>query len=702
MKKFLLMFSLLFTLAVVGFQTFQQIGVNNIKIWDEARGAVNAIEMLQNHDYIVVRFDGEPDRWDTKSPFFIWFKVISYKIFGINEFAVRFPTAFFVLLSVFLMLYFFLRYHNSVFGGIISVLILTNSVGYMVNHVARTGEPDSILIFFILLYSLSWFYLLEIYPKKRNLLLAVFSMSFFLAIFTKNIAGVAPMAGVFVYTLIRFKVFKKLLKDYRVYLAIASALLLVVLYFVIREHFDPGYTQVVVYHEITGMFFHYFPGKPKNPEFNFYFKYIFNKGFKNYIFLLLLSIPVFFVSKNERRKRFIIFLYAFSVVFLLGYSKSVAKNEWYVAPVFPYLAMIIGISVDELFNIIKRSEKLKKYVKSILQIFLIFLLGGIILQQGIKVFEINTPDKQIFVREQAGYYLKKYHSLYPDIKQITVLSNYNSSNLDPGLDQVKFYIKKFNYVDSTNFSVQKNVTDELIGKNILTCDEKYVRLLEQNYLLKVIDFDNNSLICKVLSLDSVPKYEMYVTSQRYYDVSEIKYSKIDISKWFYNNIISIQNNYKLQKMYFWFKDSTLAIINYDFDSLTVKYSHFLPAKYHSTDDIVNVALEINSNTVYVFYKNDSVSSGTVELFDAKRKTYSMTNLGGYSSAEIVGCAIRPINNYTFYWFNDGTVSVGSTKDVTHFKSNKKFSYPLLFEFDDMVSFYFNVNNEFSTFYKFKK
>ena len=51
-----------------------------IRIWDEARLAINAYEMLKNGDFIVTHYDNNPDMWNTKPPLMIWCQVFFMKI----------------------------------------------------------------------------------------------------------------------------------------------------------------------------------------------------------------------------------------------------------------------------------------------------------------------------------------------------------------------------------------------------------------------------------------------------------------------------------------------------------------------------------------------------------------------------------------------------------------------------------------------
>jgi 4-amino-4-deoxy-L-arabinose transferase-like glycosyltransferase len=59
--------------------------------WDEINFAESAREMIVTNNYLTVQIDYQPF-WE-KPPLFIWIQVLSMKIFGINEFAARFPNA---------------------------------------------------------------------------------------------------------------------------------------------------------------------------------------------------------------------------------------------------------------------------------------------------------------------------------------------------------------------------------------------------------------------------------------------------------------------------------------------------------------------------------------------------------------------------------------------------------------------------------
>ena len=67
------------------------IGSYGLLAKDEPRYMNCAIEMIQNNNFIVPKFNYE-NRFD-KPPFFYWMIAASYKLFGINHFLGRLPSA---------------------------------------------------------------------------------------------------------------------------------------------------------------------------------------------------------------------------------------------------------------------------------------------------------------------------------------------------------------------------------------------------------------------------------------------------------------------------------------------------------------------------------------------------------------------------------------------------------------------------------
>ena len=71
--------------------------------WDEINFAECAREMIVSKDYLRMQIDFKP--FYEKPPLFIWLQVLSMKMFGVNEFAARFPNAVAGMLTLIALFY---------------------------------------------------------------------------------------------------------------------------------------------------------------------------------------------------------------------------------------------------------------------------------------------------------------------------------------------------------------------------------------------------------------------------------------------------------------------------------------------------------------------------------------------------------------------------------------------------------------------
>lgn len=134
---------LLLLLSVVFF-----IGLGNVHLfdWDEINFAESAREMIASGDYLRVQINFEPF-WE-KPPFFLWLQVGSMKLFGVNEFAARFPNAVFGFVYL-ISLYFIGKKHFSGKFGLLWSLVFYAT---LLPHIYfKSGIIDPIFNYFIFL-----------------------------------------------------------------------------------------------------------------------------------------------------------------------------------------------------------------------------------------------------------------------------------------------------------------------------------------------------------------------------------------------------------------------------------------------------------------------------------------------------------------------------------------------------------------------
>lgn len=148
--------------------------------WDEINFAESAREMILTGDYLTVQVNFEAF-WE-KPPLFAWLQVVSMKVFGINEFAARFPNAIGGIITL-LVLFNIGKKHFSEKFGLIWVLVYGASI--LPHFYFKSGIIDPWFNFFIFL-GVYYFYL---FSSDRDLRLKwVFWSAFFvgLGILTKG------------------------------------------------------------------------------------------------------------------------------------------------------------------------------------------------------------------------------------------------------------------------------------------------------------------------------------------------------------------------------------------------------------------------------------------------------------------------------------------------------------------------------------
>lgn len=162
------------------------VGIGNIHLfdWDEINFAESAREMIESSNYLRVQINYLPF-WE-KPPLFFWLQVGSMKLFGINDFAARFPNALFGAIYLFTF-YFIGKRHFSPKFGLIWALVFFASL--LPHAFFKSGIIDPVFNFFIFL---SIYFMIRVLAKDGHAIwkLAIYSGIFSaLSILTKGPVG---------------------------------------------------------------------------------------------------------------------------------------------------------------------------------------------------------------------------------------------------------------------------------------------------------------------------------------------------------------------------------------------------------------------------------------------------------------------------------------------------------------------------------
>ena len=115
--------------AIAGVLFFPFLGQVHLFDWDEINFAESAREMILTGDYMTVCIDYVPF-WE-KPPLFIWMQVLSMKVFGINEYAARFPDALCGVISLMFLFYAGRRWKNEQFGLIWAIVYMASLLPFI-------------------------------------------------------------------------------------------------------------------------------------------------------------------------------------------------------------------------------------------------------------------------------------------------------------------------------------------------------------------------------------------------------------------------------------------------------------------------------------------------------------------------------------------------------------------------------------------
>ena len=165
---------------------------------DEGSNAEAAREMLETGDWISPTLNYEP-RF-AKPAFVYWLISGSYTLFGINEFAARFPSAFSGLCVLLLQYAFVHRWLGATLAWLSSIMLLLNMEFLAINRMVLT-DPE--LVMFTTLAGYSFWHALHGPKKPRSWWFLSFYLAMGFGMLVKGPVGIIiPLVGVIPYLIL--------------------------------------------------------------------------------------------------------------------------------------------------------------------------------------------------------------------------------------------------------------------------------------------------------------------------------------------------------------------------------------------------------------------------------------------------------------------------------------------------------------------
>ncbi|MDQ6757619.1 MAG: glycosyltransferase family 39 protein [Bacteroidota bacterium] len=351
------LFALLVLLAAI---LFIRLGATPIYILDEAKNAQCAREMLLRHDFIVPTFNGEL-RVD-KPPLHYFFMMLSYKIFGVNEFAARFFSVIMGLLTILVTYNYTKRLFNS-FTAFCACLVLATSTQFLFEF--RLAVPDPYLIFFITLGLFSAFTWL----KENNILqLYISAAAFALAILAKGPVALALPGLCLLIWILSEKKWKTAFTWHLISAFILLSEITLPWYMAVHKATNGAWTR--------GFFIEHNVNRFSDPQEGHGGLFLIT-----ILFVMIGLLPFMSFIGEAIKKRKIVFqndLTTFSgvvvIVFIIFFSISKTKLPNYEMPCYPFAAIILGSFIASLLNEENTSKKYPLYI--LLTVLLLLPVAG--------------------------------------------------------------------------------------------------------------------------------------------------------------------------------------------------------------------------------------------------------------------------------------------------------------------------------------
>jgi 4-amino-4-deoxy-L-arabinose transferase-like glycosyltransferase len=490
-KKELLIAGIIF-ITIIYFPIFLHLEKLPIRIWDESRIAITAQEMAENGNYIVPYAEGYPEMWSVKPPLLIWMQVALLKTIGYRELSIRLPSAIATFLLCICIFFFSNKYLKNYRIGFFAVMIMITSHGFINDHVTRTGDYDSLLTFFSTLSILIWFLYIETAEQqKKNKLLLLFFFIITCGILTKSVTILLFSPAIFFYTLYR-KSFYSLLKNKFFYLGLGLCATIVLSYYFLREHYTPGFLKSVYENELGGRYsvaldnhtgpFRYYYDNFKKIQFNKWFYFL------PICWLIALTI------KDKLIKKLLILLTIAIIVFFLIISTGQTKLPWYDMPLYPLMALIIGVGLERAFSFIKKFLNTKN--NSILKALPYLLIIILFFDPYKTIFKSVYMPKEYFWDEEQ-YFISYY--LRDVIKNNTVADNYLIC-YDEYRPPVLFYSRILNRKGyNIKFADCENLTE---GAFVIANRKNTKECITNKYDIELADVYYNVSVFKIIKRKS--------------------------------------------------------------------------------------------------------------------------------------------------------------------------------------------------------
>lgn len=355
---------------------FYFIGLGSVHLfdWDEINFAESAREMIESGNYLRVQINYLPF-WE-KPPFFFWLQVVSMKIFGVNDFAARFPNALFGLIYLITFYRIGKKHFDAKFGLIWALVFF----GSLLPHIYfKSGIIDPVFNYFIFM---SIYFMLIVFGEehgRKNLFALLSGLFSGLSIITKGPVGFLLLGITFI-VYITWKKFRVFPKIKYIFLFIVG-LFSVVSIWLSMEVYQNGFNVLLQFIEYQIELFNS-PVAGHAQPFYYHFVVVFLGCFPMSVFAL----PILFGNKEQLPFDLLKWMKSLFWVVMILFSITTTKIVHYSSMAYAPLSFMAAFY---LYRVNFVNFSVKRYVS------VIFLIIGTIVGLLVTALPILLKNKEI-------------------------------------------------------------------------------------------------------------------------------------------------------------------------------------------------------------------------------------------------------------------------------------------------------------------
>lgn len=243
---------LVIVILIAAFLRFFQLGINPPSLtWDETAWGYNAYSLgINGRDEFgrYLPYDYLESFGDFKPPVYAYLDVFPVKLFGLNEFATRFPSALLgvltVLVTYFLVLQLFNKSKNSKAYALASAFFLAISPWHIM--LSRAAFEANVATFFLVVGV--WLFLFGINNKKWLLILS--AVSFVVSMYTFNTSRIVAPLLVLVLVVAFYKQLLVSKRETIIAIVVGIALLIPIVHFLFSSQAQLRFNEVNIFTNI--------------------------------------------------------------------------------------------------------------------------------------------------------------------------------------------------------------------------------------------------------------------------------------------------------------------------------------------------------------------------------------------------------------------------------------------------------------------